>query len=66
VGVVIGGRNDCVVEVVGVVDERFGYAVVVVEAMDGGFDRAELHAYAPADKEYQECIVSPQALLAPC
>jgi hypothetical protein len=49
VGVVGGGRNGCVVEVVGAVDEGFGYAVVVV---DGGFGRAEFHAYAHADEEY--------------
>jgi hypothetical protein len=41
-----------VVEVVGAVDEGFGYAVVVVEVVDGGFGRAEFHAYAHADEEY--------------
>jgi hypothetical protein len=62
---VVGERNDCVVEVMGVVDEGFDYAMVV-EVVDGGFDRAELHAYAPADEEYQECTSSLRALLAPC
>jgi hypothetical protein len=65
-GVVVGGRNVCVVEVMEVVDDGFGYAVVVMEAVHGGFDRAELQAYAPTDEQYLECIASLQASLAPC
>jgi hypothetical protein len=57
-GVVVGGRNGCVVEVVGAVGEGFGYALVVVEAVGGGSDRVELHAYAHANEEYQECTTS--------
>jgi hypothetical protein len=34
VGLVVGERNDCVVEVVGAVDEGFDYAMVV-EVVDG-------------------------------
>jgi hypothetical protein len=49
---VVGGRNDCVVEVEAV-DGESGYAVVVVEAVDMEFDRASLHAYGPTNKEYQ-------------
>jgi hypothetical protein len=55
-GVVVGGRNGCVVDVVRAVDEGFGYVAAAVEAVDEGFDRAELHAYVTTDEEYQECI----------
>jgi hypothetical protein len=63
--VVVGGRNGCVVEVVGVVGEGFGYALVVVEVVDEGSDRAEPRAYALADEEYQWCTTSPRALPTP-
>jgi hypothetical protein len=56
-GVVVGRRNGCVVEVVGEADERFGYAVVVVvQTVGGGFDRAELHAYAPANENIKRVL----------
>jgi hypothetical protein len=57
-GVVVG-RNDYVVEMVGVeVDEGFSYAVVmaVVVVVVWGFGYAmELHALVPTNGEYQEC-----------
>jgi hypothetical protein len=62
--VVVVGRNDYVVQVVGVVvDEGFGYTVVMV-VVDDGFGQVELPASALADGEYQGCIVSLRASLA--
>jgi hypothetical protein len=58
VGVVVGGRNGCVVEMV---DEEFEYAAAVV--VGEGFDRAELRTFAPADGECRECIASLRASL---
>jgi hypothetical protein len=52
VGAVVGGRNGCVVEVVGVVGEGFVYAFMVVGVVGEGSDRVEPRAYAPADEEY--------------
>jgi hypothetical protein len=55
-GVVVGGRNGCVV--VGVeVGEGFGYAVVEVVAGDG-FDPTELPVFTPDDGKHRECIVA--------
>jgi hypothetical protein len=63
--VVVVGRNDYVVEVVGVaVDGGFDYAEVMVEVgVDGGFGQVGLPALA--NKEYRGCIASLQASLAP-
>jgi hypothetical protein len=66
-GVVAVGRNDYAVEVVGVVDERlgfvvvmevvevFGYAVVMVVVEGFGYE-VELHALVLADRECRGCI----------
>jgi hypothetical protein len=45
----VGGRNDCAVEVVRA-GEGFGYAVVDVVAGEG-FGLAELPVFAPTDRE---------------
>jgi hypothetical protein len=70
VGMVVVGRNDYAVEVVGVVvEEGFGDVVVmaVVEVVVGGFGYAmELRAFALADGEYRRCIAFLRASLAPC
>jgi hypothetical protein len=69
VGVVVVGRNDYVVEVVGVLDdEGFGYVgvmVVVGVVVYGGFGQAELPSSVLTNKEYRVCIASLEASLAP-
>jgi hypothetical protein len=63
-GVVVGGRNGCVLVVV-VANEGFGYAVV--EVVDGeGFDSMELSVFAPEHEEHRGCIVARRALLTLC
>jgi hypothetical protein len=65
VGVVVVGRNDYAVEVVGVVvAEGFGY-VVVMAVVDGFGYAVEPRALVLADGEYRGCIASMRASLAP-
>jgi hypothetical protein len=64
VGVVVAGRNSCVV--VGVVaGEGFGYAVAEVVASEG-FDPMELSVFAPDDREHRGCIIARRVLLTLC